>query len=134
VLTDAQLAPIVAEAMQRLESQLGSGVETAMAGVNIKVADLSHGILGETAGNTIWIDDNAAGYGWFVDPTPGDDVEFSQSASTGLVASSGSPAANRADLLTTVMHEMGHVLGYQHAADGFMEAILPLGVRRNFSG
>jgi hypothetical protein len=37
---------------------------------------------------------------------------------------------NRADLLTTVMHEMGHVLGSDHAADGLMSAFLPLGQRR----
>ena len=39
-----------------------------------------------------------------------------------------------ADLLTTVMHEMGHLLGYQHAADDLMQAVLPLGVRRDFIG
>ena len=82
VLSDAQLAPIAAAAMQRLESQLGSQVETAMAGVQIKVANLSPGVLGETLGKTIWIDDDAAGYGWFVDPTPGDDAEFAASPGT----------------------------------------------------
>jgi cyclophilin family peptidyl-prolyl cis-trans isomerase len=131
VLSDAQLAPIAAEAMQRLEAQLGNQVETAMAGVQIKVANLSPGILGETSGKTIWIDDNAAGYGWFVDPTPGDDAEFADAPGTHtLTALPGTAADQRADLLTTVMHEMGHVLGYQHAADDLMQAVLPLGVRR----
>ncbi len=131
LLSDTQLAPIVAEAQRRLEAQLGSQVDTALAGVQIKVADLSPRILGETSGKTIWIDDNAAGYGWFVDPTPGDNVEFAAAAGTNdLTAPPGTAASQRADLLTTVMHEMGHLLGYQHAADDLMQAVLPLGVRR----
>jgi hypothetical protein len=135
LLSDAQLAPITAAAMQRLESQLGSQVETAMAGVQIKVANLSPGVLGETLGKTIWIDDDAAGYGWFVDPTPGDDVEFADAPSSrNLAAHPGTAADQHADLLTAVMHEMGHVLGYQHAADDLMQAVLPLGVRRTFVG
>ena len=27
-------------------------------------------------GNIVYLDDNAAGFGWFVDPTPGDNAEF----------------------------------------------------------
>ena len=50
MLSDAQLAPIAAAAIQRLESQLGSQVETAMAGVQIKVANLSPGMLGGDVG------------------------------------------------------------------------------------
>jgi hypothetical protein len=135
LLSDAQLAPIAAEAARRLEAQLGSQVETAMAGVQIKVANLSPGVLGETLGKTIWIDENAAGYGWFVDPTPGDDVEFAETPGVDtLAALPGTAAADRADLLTTVMHEMGHLLGYQHAADDLMQAVLPLGARRDFVG
>ena len=114
MLSDAELAPIAAEAIQRLETQLGSQVETALAGVNVKLADLPGKTLGEASGSTIWIDNDAAGYGWFVDSTPTDDEEFANHlpASPELVADNGSPAANRVDLLTTVMHEMGHILGY----------------------
>jgi hypothetical protein len=40
-------------------------------------------------------------------------------------------AAQRADLLTTVMHEMGRVLGNSDTtADDLMNAVLPLGTRR----
>ena len=130
-LSDAQLAPIATAAIERLESQLGSQVETAMAGVQIKVANLAPGVLGEALGKTIWIDDNAAGYGWFVDSTPGDDSEFADPlADHDLAARPGTAADEHADLLTTVMHEMGHLLGYAHAADDLMQAVLPLGVRR----
>lgn len=129
-LTDVQLAAVAADALSRMEAELGSQVATAMAGVEIKVANLSAGTLGETSGKTIWIDNDAAGYGWFVDSTPLDDAEFTQLASNSLSARSGSAADQRADLLTAVMHEMGHVLGNEHVADGLMSATLPLGARR----
>ena len=135
VLSNAQLAPIVAAALRRLEMQLGSGVETAMAGVKIEMANLPAGMLGETSGNTIWIDDDGAGYGWFVDPTPYDDAEFLAATATNLIARSGSAAGNRADLLTTVMHEMGHLLGYQHSSElDLMHSTLLLGERRLSAG
>jgi hypothetical protein len=131
VITDAVLAQMAAAAVERLESQLGSGIKTALAGVSIRTANLPAGVLGESAGTTIWIDDDAAGYGWFVDKTPGDDSEFSATTPTSLVATFASPAANRADLLTAVMHEMGHVLGYRHTDSlDLMSAALPLGKRR----
>lgn len=77
------------------------------------------------------MDRDAAGFGWFVDPTPGDDVEFAvQLDAYSLAADQDSPAALRADLLTTVMHEFGHVLGYDHADEGLMDDLLPLGTRR----
>ena len=48
-----------------------------------------------------------------------------------LAAGNASPAAQRADLLTAVMHEMGHVLGYgDTSADDLMDSMLPLGTRR----
>jgi hypothetical protein len=131
-ITDARLAPIVAEAMLRWESQLGTQVESTLAGVNFKVANLSSGLLAETAGKTVWIDNDAAGYGWFVDSTPADDAEFAGLVSaTTLTARAGSAADQRADLLTAVMHEMGHLLGLEHVSDGLMNANLPLGVRRS---
>jgi hypothetical protein len=48
-----------------------------------------------------------------------------------LSAQKNTAADQRADLLTAVMHEMGHLLGYGDTpADDLMGAILPLGVRR----
>jgi hypothetical protein len=88
--------------------------------------------LAEKWQNTIWIDDDAAGYGWFVDSTPADDAEFAAVAGTSsLVAPSGTAADQRADLLTAVMHEIGNVLGNSDtSADDLMNATLPLGTRR----
>jgi hypothetical protein len=99
--------------------------------VKVKVANLSSGVLGQAMDDTIWIDDDAAGYGWFVDSTPGDDAEFFAVGRSSLSARKDTAADQRADLLTTVMHELGHLLGYgDTTADDLMGAVLPLGVRR----
>jgi hypothetical protein len=129
-LSESQLAPIVAEAISRWETRLGSQVETALAGVRIELADLSGKTLGEALGDTILLDRDAAGHGWFVDSTPEDDAEFLAVSLSSLSAKKDTAAEQRADLLTAVMHEMGHVLGYPDAAEGLMQAVLPLGVRR----
>ena len=47
-----------------------------------------------------------------------------------LSATSDSPAYGRADLLTVVLHELGHILGDNHELEGIMEDMLPLGTRR----
>jgi hypothetical protein len=114
-LTDEQLAPIVEAAVRRLvdvgltETQLGILSET-----QIQVDVLSNAIIGTAADRCIVIDPDAAGHGWFLDATPDDDVEFETAASdTELRAVTGA-AAGRMDLLTVVMHEMGHVLGLGH--------------------
>ena len=103
-----------------------------MANIDFKVANLASGVLSERWQNTIWIDDDAAGYGWFVDPTPGDDAEFASVAGTSsLAAPADTAAAQHADLLTAVMHEMGQVLGNSDTmADNLANAMLPLGTRR----
>jgi hypothetical protein len=132
LLSDQQLAPIVAEAERRLATANSTQVLGAIADVKVQVADLPSGFLGETTGKTILIDRDAAGYGWFVDPTPTDDSEFVKAPdSDSLAAQKGTPAATRVDLLTTVMHEMGHVLGYDDVSSGgLMNGTLPVGVRR----
>jgi hypothetical protein len=78
-LTDTQLAPIVVEAKLRLLAALGTHATAGLAGVSVQLADLPSGMLGEEVGTTIYIDCDAAGCGWFVDPTPADDNEFATS-------------------------------------------------------
>ena len=83
------------------------------------VADLdSVGQLANSRPGVITIDDNAAGFGWFIDATPDDDDEFQMAAGTNsLRAVAGSAADGQMDLLTVVMHELGHQLGLDHADD-----------------
>jgi hypothetical protein len=80
----------------------------------------------------IVIDDDAAGWGWFVDATPESDAEFTASSSPTELRASGGDAAGHIDLLTTIMHEIGHVLGLGHSDEpgDLMEDAIGVGVRR----
>jgi hypothetical protein len=51
---------------------------------------------------------NAAGYGWFVDPTPYNDSEYGPKK---LPSAATLTATRSMDLLTAVLHELGHTLG-----------------------
>ncbi len=130
-LTQADLQPIVLEAVAQWAAV---GLETSildrLSRVEFVIADLSGCYLGKAEADRIYIDSDAAGYGWFVDPTPDDDEEFILDDLGSLLARKNTAADGRADLLTAVMHELGHVLGYDHADEGLMDDLLPLGTRR----
>src|SRR5262249_56396103 len=94
------------------------GVDTSGLGnIQIQIADLGGATLGlaEFSANsaTIWLDDNAAGWGWFVDQTPWDDSEFTTPGNQG--------EQHRIDLLTVLEHEGGHLLGKGHERSGLMQ-------------
>jgi Ca2+-binding RTX toxin-like protein len=134
-LTQELLQPIVAEALARW-SEAGADPNSLLnAGeALIQITDLPGDDLGEaSAEGVILIDRDAAGHGWFIDLTPADNSEF-QVKQGEFVASSGAAAAHM-DLLTVVMHEVGHVLGYSDldlaaAPTDLMSATLDEGVRR----
>jgi Ca2+-binding RTX toxin-like protein len=136
VLTDAQLQPILQEAKDRWVAALGTALSGTFDSLAVKVADLEGLALGVTTESMILVDVNAAGYGWFLDPTPSDNTEFHRQANPGeLVAKPSSDAFGRMDLLTVVMHELGHVLGLEDLngeanAHALMGEVLDTGVRR----
>jgi hypothetical protein len=76
---------------------------------------------------------SAAGHGWFVDDTPYESSEYRLIDGT-LSAEPNSDAYGKMDLLTTVMHEIGHVLGYEHGADELMQVTLAAGLREPKGG
>ncbi|MER9397476.1 Ig-like domain-containing protein [Mesorhizobium sp. M0615] len=95
--------------------------------------DLSESQLAESTSVAITLDSNAAGFGWFVDPTPRDNSEFESTAEPNVfLARAGTDASSRIDLLTAAIHEVGHILGLGHSPDpnSVMFASLPVGVRR----
>jgi hypothetical protein len=112
VLTDEQLAPIAAQAIQHW-SAVSSIDTSSLAAVQFEIADLPAMILGQAGDTHVWIDVTAAGYGWSLD---------------------GTPDADEVDLLTVVLHELGHVLGMEHSDDRdslMYPSIVPGAVQHN---
>jgi VCBS repeat-containing protein len=136
VLSSAQLGAIVDEAINRWAETkvVDEDALNRLESVTFQIVDLSGLTLGQASADTIVIDVDAAGWGWFVDATPGDDLEFGLRLNElELMATATSPAFGRMDLLTVVMHEMGHVLGYQDldsSSDTLMGGTLDAGTRR----
>jgi hypothetical protein len=89
----------------------------------VQIVDLPGTELGETDGHTVRIDPTAAGWGWFVDRTPRKDTEFTTPGDQG--------ERHHMDLLTVLMHEIGHVLGREHEPAGLMADHLQPGEREN---
>jgi hypothetical protein len=138
-LTADQLAPVVAEAVARWEA---AGVTpdqlAALKGVRYEITDLNatdHLGLTEVNGGVVQLDDDGDGRGWFVDATPADDSEFGTAVGGAELAAKDGPAAAGYDLLTVVMHELGHVIGLDSidpavAPHDLMTATLSTGTRR----
>jgi hemolysin type calcium-binding protein len=135
-LTDDDLAPIVDEAIERWTDALGidDALVASLHEVSFRIVDFSDLTLGRAFEDTILIDADAAGYGWFIDTSLYDDVEFSRLNEEGeLFADSASEAYGDMDLLTVVMHELGHVLGLEDLdpdTHDLMSETLDAGVRQ----
>jgi hypothetical protein len=134
LLRDDQLSSIAAAAEARWAAAgLTSAMLEQLKQTQIVVTDLPAGYLGLTEGNQILISRDAAGYGWFVDPTPAVDEEFARLGTEKELKAIDPRAVDRIDLLTVVEHELGHVLGLgdlEASLDALMSAKLGTGIRR----
>src|SRR5262249_19666979 len=119
-LTALDEALIAGPARSALDQWLAAvpTADAALGEIRYVVHDLPNGYLaftyaaGTDGSKRIEIDDDASGFGWFVDTTPNDDTEFVPTDVPGeFRAPEGSPAYGRIDLLTVLSHELGHVLG-----------------------
>lgn len=133
-LTADSLLPVFDAAKQQWrDAGLDRAQQQILQNIEFGVANLPGTLVGRANGESISLDEDAAGLGWFVDSTPfiNEEFDFSSISST-FVATAYSPAENRIDLLTVVMHEIGHVLGYDHTErpSDLMAARLELGVRK----
>ena len=99
-ISSTELEPIVDAAVEHWRQQpLTQQQLAALENLTIGVGQLQPGILGLASGSNIAIDDDGAGFGWYVDPTPFDTTD--------------DVIGNRMDLLTAVTHEIGHALGHR---------------------
>ncbi len=124
-ISTGDLTAIVSAAITRYEELgLGGAALNHLKSVQFRVQDLGGATLGLGGTGVVVIDDDAAGHGWFVDATPTDDSEFA--------SGSNGAAAGKIDLLTAVMHELGHELGLDDIAGSsdLMGDVIGTGIRR----
>ncbi|MFC1535516.1 matrixin family metalloprotease, partial [Thermodesulfobacteriota bacterium] len=97
------------------------------------ITDLPDRALAQALNGIIYIDETAADVGWYVDDSPEDHKEFTLSGpDSSLAAEPDSPAYGRYDILSVVMHEIGHILGLPDVQDPgtLMNTGLSTGLRK----
>ncbi|MDQ6438139.1 Ig-like domain-containing protein [Mesorhizobium sp. LHD-90] len=133
----AELAFMVEAATARWAAAgLDASQVAALEALTFSVEDMSGLQLAAFRSGHIALDADAAGYGWFVDATPGDDAEFAVTGTRGMLGATADGGADgHMDLLGTIMHEMGHALGLEDSyaltdRGDIMYGYLSAGIRR----
>jgi hypothetical protein len=131
LLDQATLDAAVTAALARLT---GAGVSPsllgrlALASWSVFTLPGSSLVASDPAGNRLAVDAGAAGRGWYIDPTPGDDSEFSPGQ-----ALPDSGAVGKEDLLSAVLHGLGRLAGLPaevgQSGTDLMAQVLPAGTR-----
>jgi parallel beta-helix repeat protein len=119
LLTQDMADALEVQAVARLQQDgVSAAVVARLAAVEVEVGRLVGGVLAtaDPQSGQVLLDASAAGYGWFVDPTPLQDEEFvAGPAGQPQTATPGGPADGRADLLTALLQEMGVAAGLDDA-------------------
>lgn len=127
-LTQADINSLLPAARQYW---LNAGASAAVLdAAQISIANLPAGVAGQTQGNQITLSADGAGWGWFVDSTPALPEEFTLQTNATLQANPDTAASGKLDLLTVMIHELGHRLGLAHDSAGAMEATVQAGERQ----
>jgi len=135
VLTQADLSAMVEAAIKRwIDAGATAAQVAAMRAVKFGIVDLAGIYVGSSTHGVINIDSDGAGHGWFVDATSGEDSEYDGSG-TSRTADAGGAAVGKLDLLTVLMHELGHQIGLDDDymkvnADDVMFGYMHVGERR----
>jgi Bacterial Ig domain len=90
--------------------------------LKIEIQDLPTGQLAEATitgydinnrpnSGTLTLDTDGNSLGWFIDTTPEDNTEFDQTITPTAYRATTGAAAGKYDLLTTILHELGHLNG-----------------------
>ena len=109
-LTQSELDGLVASAIGRWEAAGATPDQlAALHAVTITVADMIGDYVGSAKPGQVLIDADAAGLGWFIDATPGDDAEFADVG--GRLSAVAQGALGHVDLLSVLTHELGHQIG-----------------------
>jgi hypothetical protein len=138
VLSQATLTSVVDQALHLLSS---AGVDplviNQLASAHYLMGALPGADLGLTnpLTQTVQISSNAAGYGWYVDTSAGNSAFNKGGPGGSLTAQPRGPAAGKMDLLTVVLHEMGHLTGQSDLSSAtnpndLMADTLAPGIRR----
>ena len=140
--SDPRLGPIVQEA----EAAWGPGDGNRTPSINFVVAPLSGGLLAESvvtswdaegrpASGVVFLSPDADGAGWYIDPTLSDHTSFAESLSAmASAAQPGSAAYGHYDLLTTLEHEIGHILAFNPTNPGYASHLQTINGSQVFVG
>ena len=136
-ISQSELDSIVAAAIDRWSATGLTPEQVAtLRAIKFEVVDLPGIYLGEADANRIRVSSNAGGNGWFIDASAQSDAFFGKNRSTSRGYSDPASApAGHIDLLTSIMHEMGHALGLPDSyeekdRDSLMYGFLTKGERR----
>ncbi len=95
--------------------------------VEVRIVDLGGERLALAGRGELLLDDDGAGFGWFVDSTPYSDYEFARPMVSRVAPLAFTGAAGRYDLLTVLAHELAHLSGANHN-DGLVPLSQDLGL------